>query len=168
MDQIIIKMISDYKMAIENSEKYIKYLNHLLTTENGSLIVIELIQNGALYIFQNLEILKYVIRPYDPINEHYDEFLANSPIPIEEMIKPEDFNPAGNRVELELIEEMGRKEELNTQMIEYLKSLSEDFVFEIDIDQKILLTLTTYETTKIFTLHLYYRIMEFLNHMQLG
>ena len=96
MDQIIIKMTFDYNMAMENSEKYVTYLNSLFTIENGNLIVIELIQNGAVYIFQNLEIFSYVIRPYDETTERYNEFLVNSPIPLEQMVDPNEFPTGGN------------------------------------------------------------------------
>jgi hypothetical protein len=168
MDQIIIKMISDYNMIMENSEKYIAYLNSLFKSENGNLIVIELIQNGAIYIFQNLEIFSYVIRPYDETTERYNEFLVNSPIPLEQMVKPDEFPTGGEHVEIELNEEMGMKDELNRQMIDYLKSLSKDFEFQISEDQIIEITLYNYETMKIFTLHLYYRIMEYLAQLQAG
>ena len=166
MDQIIIKMTFDYNMAMENSEKYVTYLNSLFTIENGNLIVIELIQNGAVYIFQNLEIFSYVIRPYDETTERYNEFLVNSPIPLEQMVDPNEFPTGGEHLEIELTQEIGMKDELNRQMIDYLNSLSKDFEFQMSEDQIIKITIYNYETMKIFTLHLYYRIMEYLAHLQ--
>ncbi len=58
------------------------------------------------------------------------------------------------------------KDELNRQMIDYLNSLSKDFEFQMSEDQIIKITIYNYETMKIFTLHLYYRIMEYLAHLQ--
>ena len=51
-------------------------------------------------------------------------------------------------------------------MIDYLNSLSKDFEFQMSEDQIIKITIYNYETMKIFTLHLYYRIMEYLAHLQ--
>jgi hypothetical protein len=161
--QVIIHMKADYEMMTENSQKFITYINQLFSTGKGNALFIELIQDGVIYIFRDFDVFEYVIRPYDRENEQYELFLSNSPLPLEQIMDPLNFPERGYNIEIDLVTQSGSKDELNKRMIQYLESLSPEFEYEMIEDQKIHLKLCSYDTIKIFALHLFYRILDYLN-----
>ena len=62
-NQIFIKLTSDHPKIFQNIQKHESYINHMIEKQTNSQFFIEVIQNGLIYIYDNMDIFKLLNQP---------------------------------------------------------------------------------------------------------
>ncbi|MHA1519928.1 MAG: hypothetical protein ACTSRK_07065 [Promethearchaeota archaeon] len=64
--QIYVTISSDHPEIFANIQKHATYINHLIEEQANSQFFVEVIQNGLLYIYNDMEIFKLLNQPFTP------------------------------------------------------------------------------------------------------
>ena len=65
-NQIYVKLTSDHPEIFQNIQKNAFFINHLMEKHTQSQFYLEVIQNGMIYIYNNMEIFKLLNQPFTP------------------------------------------------------------------------------------------------------
>ena len=70
--QIIVKFSSNWPTLFKNLQKYSSFITHAVSKETQSQFTLEVIEDGVIYIYNNMDIFKAMNQGYTP------EFIAQS------------------------------------------------------------------------------------------
>jgi len=65
-NQIIVKFSSNWPTLFKNLQKYSSFITHAVSKETQSQFTLEVIEDGVIYIYNNLDIFKVMNRAYTP------------------------------------------------------------------------------------------------------
>ncbi|MHA1675090.1 MAG: hypothetical protein ACTSYI_15845 [Promethearchaeota archaeon] len=65
-NQIYVRLTSDHPEIFQNIQKNAFFINHLMEKHTQSQFYLEVIQNGLLYIYNDMEIFKLLNQPFTP------------------------------------------------------------------------------------------------------
>jgi hypothetical protein len=72
VQRIIVQVTTDYPALLDPIKKYINYLQSTINQQTNLALYIEIIENGLIYIYRDLESFKKLNRPYKPMVENPD------------------------------------------------------------------------------------------------
>ncbi len=149
--QIIIKRTANYPGMFRNLQKYAAYINHLLADQTDQGFYLEILPDGLLYIFKNMQILRIMNQPITPhhINRLRGEMNKKiSPLDLlKGVINKKTFPAEGITNVFKIIQ--GPVEEIMEYMIEFFESMSDNdiLVFSDNCD-KLYITFQTFDALK--------------------
>ena len=81
--QIIVKFTSNWPTLFTNVQKYSAFLTHMVLQETQAQFTLEVIEDGVIYIYNNMDIFKRMNLPYTP------EFIAQASQTVAIRLDPE-------------------------------------------------------------------------------